>query len=213
MRWWTCEEISEMWRCNGKHIFSWAEKNKLINLQNSIGMALTVCMHLLAEDGDDDVFEEGRKCRCWSESPFCQAVKVFLSQVGSDSSPNTLKFQEMIITTCCLRVCKCITEITLHNTKNKLSALHTHTHTHAHVRTHTHNSCSYKWALSLYSFSSLSLLCLLSALLLSTSLQREHDFDMNTHEHSLSQSPQSSWSWSSYFLPLLSLFTSLLCYE
>ena len=42
-------------------------------------------VHLLADDGDDDVFHEAKKSRCWSESPFCQAVKAFLLQVSSFS--------------------------------------------------------------------------------------------------------------------------------
>ncbi|KAK7482892.1 hypothetical protein BaRGS_00025925, partial [Batillaria attramentaria] len=37
------------------------------------------------EDGDDDVFDDGRKCRCWTESPFCQAVRAFFSQLISSS--------------------------------------------------------------------------------------------------------------------------------
>lgn len=37
----------------------------------------------VSDEGDDDVFDEVQKCRCWSESPFCQAFKAFVSQLIS----------------------------------------------------------------------------------------------------------------------------------
>lgn len=36
---------------------------------------------LFAEDGNDDVFDDGGKCKCCKESTFCQAVRAFFSQV------------------------------------------------------------------------------------------------------------------------------------
>ncbi|KAL8578327.1 hypothetical protein ACOMHN_031701 [Nucella lapillus] len=37
------------------------------------------------DDGDDDVFDDNRRCTCCSVAPICQAVKAFTSQVMSSS--------------------------------------------------------------------------------------------------------------------------------
>ncbi|KAK7090882.1 uncharacterized protein [Littorina saxatilis] len=37
------------------------------------------------DDGDDEVFDDNTRCRCWAESTFCQAVKAFMSQFLSST--------------------------------------------------------------------------------------------------------------------------------